>query len=119
MRVLRGTGANAEATRAPGMTLGSSLAIQTMIESEIEFYATGRVREPDQRPRQRDPSGRRLLTEAGLGDGEVALADHCEPPRVPNQEGAGQADVFQTGRGRTAGSEYRQKTSKPFGIDAS
>ena len=102
------------------MTLGSSLAIQTMIESEIEFDVTGRVREPDQRPRQRDPSGRRLLTEAGLGDGEVALDDRRrQPPRVPNQEGAGQADVIQTGRGRTAGSEYRQKTSKPFGIDAS
>ena len=78
-----------------------------MSKSEMKYIImTGRVREPDQRSRQCDPAGQRLLPEAGLGDGEVALADHCEPPRAPDQEGVGQADVVQAvGGGRAAGGE--------------
>ena len=75
---------------------------------------TGRVREPDQRPRQRDAAGGRLLlhAEAGLGDGEVALAHHRQPPRAADQESAGQADVGAALGGRGAAEFRKQETGE-------
>ena len=76
---------------------------------------TGRVREPDQRPRQRDAAGERLLLpETGLGDGEVALAHHRQPPRAADQESAGQADVGAALGGRGAAEFRKQETGETF-----